>query len=109
MDETAAAAFSQEQKWREEAFLGGEIENIVASEAWKKFEVLVLDEAEKEIFNTLRNPSFDITDTNQLYQYRALLQTIPLLRKKMQRKIEAGKIARRSLSEMSTEMESEHA
>lgn len=95
-------------KWKKQAYDGEALEAFKASSHYNVLEELIFKEIEKGAFNTLKNPDLDMTDLNQLYQLRALCQTIDIIRKSIDAQIVAAKNARLFLKEANSTQEGEH-
>lgn len=67
----------------------------------------ILKDQEQAALNTLKNPSFDIENKTQLYQFRALLIAADFIRGTIDQKIDAGIAARAQILQNSTPKESE--
>lgn len=94
-------------RWVKESVIGEELQGI-QDMAMPILEREIFREIETEALNTLKNPDLDLSNLNQLYQIRALAQTIDLIRKRMALKIQQGKNARAALKQMnSTQKEGE--
>lgn len=105
LDEMQKIGSVQGDIWKKQAIDGETLEAIEGP--IQILNDLILNEVEQEAFNTLKNPVLDMTDLNQLYQLRALVQTVDLIRKKINQKVQQGKNARTSLKQLNSTPEGE--
>lgn len=59
----------------------------------------ILEDIEREAFHTLKNPEFDPSNLNMVYQLRALCQTVDKIRERIEQKISDGVAARIKITE----------
>lgn len=62
----------------------------------------VFEPIEREAFNTLKNPDFDPSNANMVYQLRALCQAIDKIRERIEQTISDGVAAKLKISEYNT-------
>lgn len=78
-----------------------------ASEGYKLFEKLILQDIEQGILRTIKDPSFDPLNQSMVCQLKALSQTIDLIRESLAKRIRNGENARLQILSYSTLKEGE--
>lgn len=101
------AMAQQAQAWQAQITADEDLEKWYADGHWTYLRAKVLDEVEREAFNTIKNPAFDPTDFSQVAQFKALCQTIDLIERKINQRLAMVADARAKLRdlEMSTPKE----
>lgn len=92
-------AFSE---WIKESELGDKLKEFYTSGQYDILNREVLEPLEREAFNTIKNPEFDPSNQSQVYQLRALCQSIDLIRQRIQNTISNGVAAKIKISEYNT-------
>lgn len=95
-------AIAKGDDYKREASDADAIEAFLSSSHYNVLEELVFKKIESQAFSTLKNPTLDMTDLNQLYQLRALCQAIDLIRKQMNQIVAQGKNARLFLKKLNS-------
>lgn len=102
-------AYQQADLWKKTAEKADLLEGFLESSHYQVFEDLILKPIEARAFSTLKSPELNLSDLNQLYQLRALCQSVDLIRKEIAGIIQNGKNARTLLKDLLHPKEGENA
>lgn len=90
----------QAQQWQRDITAHEGLEKWVSEGNWTFLRTGILNEIEREAFNTIKNPAFDPTDFAQVAQFKALCQTIDLIETKINQRLAIVKDARTKLRDL---------
>lgn len=96
------ATAQQAQEWQRAITEDEDLEVWMQTGNWDFLKTKVLDQLEMDAFRTIKNPNFDVTDVNQVAQYKALCQTIDLIKKRIDQRLAMVQDARAKLRELET-------
>lgn len=94
------AAAQQAQAWQSAITADEDLEKWCADGHWTYLRAKVLDQIEREAFNTVKNPAFDPANMSQVAQFKALCQTIDLIEGKINQRVHAVQDAREKLRDL---------
>ena len=94
---------AQAQAWQRQITENEPLENWVKAGNWDFLRKQVLDKLEMEAFNTIKNPAFDPTDFGQVAQFKALCQTIDLIKARIDQRLATMSDARMQLQKLEIE------
>lgn len=97
------ATAQQAQTWQHQITENEELELWMQKGNWDFLKRKVLDEMEMDAFRTIKNPAFDPTDFSQVSQFRALCQTIDLIRTRIDQRLATVTDARAQLLKLETD------
>ena len=90
----------QAQAWQAAITKDEDLEKWFADGHWTYLRAKVMDEIEREAFNTLKNPSFDPTNVAQVSQLQAFCRTIDLIEGKIKQRVAMVQDARDKLRDL---------
>lgn len=102
LGEMEKIASEKGDEWKRQAHLADVLEAAVASTHYQTIDDEIFKEIEREAFATIKSPDLDMTNLNELYQFRALCQAVDLIRKRIHQKIAQGKNARLYLKQLNS-------
>ena len=91
--------------WKKQAELADSVEDFYMSSHYQILEEKIFKVIEQEAMDALVSPHLDLTNLNQLYQFRAGCQAVKLIRERIRKIVEDGKNARFYLKESSNPQE----
>lgn len=100
VEEFIRASAQQAQAWQAQITADEDLEKWCAEGHWAYLRAKVLDQIEREAFATIKNPAFDVTNVNQIAQFKALCQTIDLIEAKINQRVAMVADARAKLRDL---------
>lgn len=100
VDAFIRATAQQAQAWQSAITADEDLERWCDAGHWTYLRAKVLDQIEREAFNTVKNPAFDPANMSQVAQFKALCQTIDLIEGKINQRLALVKDARTQLKKL---------
>lgn len=91
---------AQYDTWKKMAERADRMEAAVSSDHFQTIDNEIFKQIEQEAMDALVSPTLDLTDLNQLYQFRAGCLAIKLIRQRIRRIIQEGIDARFHLNDL---------
>lgn len=90
----------QAQEWQRVITQDEDLERWYKEGHWTYLRAKVLDVIERRAFLTIKNPAFDVTNVNQIAQFKALCQTIDLIETEIKQRLATVQDARDQLKKL---------